>query len=227
MLCPRSGFGVTVSADRAYVYVAGGATVGHEPLRSVELFDVQLSQWRQLPAMVRARTYLGLALINVPLQGPRASVSARDCTYSKRNSHESARQLLSVTPCGRSRQRRESSAPMNTVALLAFGGTNCSTTVRVNGTNRCVSMATTEGLVIDMCGSLAPDGVGNNDDSKETAVEMLATWEIIAGAALPRPVHAGAVVSVVVRNVTTACVIGGETLSNIDTTAVQCWVENR
>jgi hypothetical protein len=277
MLTPRSGFGVTVGSNGALVYVAGGATVGHVPLRLVEVFDVDLRKWSALAPMVRARTYLGLALVTDSLGAFRARVRAhshtarmlpsdrrgRASTNSRRSAQdETAAELREMQESLSSSYYGDShvaidSLPTDTneahttmllvppppspppppllLLLLAFGGTNCSTTVIVNGTSRCVSMPTTEAMIVAAHNSTTfasprpprpstPPGTKTADgDSRSSSLSSL-SWAILPGSSLPLPVHAGAVVSVAMLNGSSPCVIGGETLSNVDTAAVQCWV---
>lgn len=85
--------------------------------------------------------------------------------------------------------------------LMAFGGTNCSRSVRVNGTSRCVSMPSSESLVVNL-----------------TLVNSL-QWHLLTNGQMTFPVHAAA--NMLVSH--SACVIGGELDSNVYTTATQCW----
>lgn len=165
------------------MFVAGGSTVGHAALRSAEVYSTAADAWSELPELVRARSYLGLAFLSVARAVP-----------------------VTVGRGGSTRAPPDAATP----GLLAFGGTNCSTKVFINGTARCESIPTSEWLRLPSGEDLLPHGV-----------RAPTAWTVLTNGDLAAPVHATALLGGM--NDASACIAGGETDSDIFTTAVQCY----
>jgi hypothetical protein len=223
----RNGLGVAATTpDCTTVLAIGGYHAdGHASpdghLAVVEALDLTVTppRWTTAPPMGIPRSGFGLATIATDYTVLVVVAGGAGLSHAALQSVEvfnvSASQWTELPPMVRRRTYLGFGAfasPLrrDTVTLVAFGGTNCSQMIRVNGTLRCVSMPSTEVVTLQM---------GHSCLSSATSA-----WTILPDDHMPLPVHAGALTNLAANSAT--CVLGGETASNVFSAAAQCWAQS-